>query len=65
MNHSFENYNISGNLSDYEYDMFDYDIPDTFDSNTIIKFVPAVTVYSLTFILGFIGLYIYFKKIGF
>ena len=38
-----------------EYDMLDYDISDTFDSATVIKFIPAVIVYSLTFIIGFIG----------
>jgi hypothetical protein len=48
------------NMSD-EYDMLDYDISDTFDSDTIITFVPAVIVYSLTFFLGFIGID---KKIG-
>jgi hypothetical protein len=52
--------NSTGNYSKMymsdEYDMLDYDISDTFDSDTIITFVPAVIVYSLTFFLGFIGI---------
>ena len=48
--------NYSKNTSD-EYEMLEYDIADTFDSATVKRFVPAVIVYSLTFILGFIGIY--------
>lgn len=42
-----------------EYDLIDYDLSDTFDSVTIVKFIPAVIVYSLTFFFGFIGLLIW------
>ena len=48
--------NYSKNTSD-DYEMLEYDNADTFDSATVKRFVPAVIVYSLTFILGFIGIY--------
>lgn len=54
MNDSTQN-SFNTSINETEYDYYDYEIDSSIYVKMIVRFIPSVIVYALTFLLGVIG----------
>ncbi len=57
-NLTFNNFNLSSQNDSYmDFEYADYEVDNSFDTGRLLRFIPSAIIYSLTFIIGSLGIY--------